>query len=511
MRHLSVLSRALCGLTALSLFTAACGGGGGGAQPTQAPAAPAATKPPAAAPAASPAAAGSPSASPAASPAASPSAAASPSPAAKPAASPAAAAASPSPAAAAAPRAPLQLQRLGGRVSVLGTWSGSEQDSFMAMVQPFIDQTGTQVDYEGTRDLNAVLTTRVQGNNPPDLAGLPGPGPMADFARQGKLVDLSSIVDQQAMRDEYAPTWIQLGTVDNKLVGIFIKAATKGSIWYDPKTLQRFSNGQNPKTWDDLTRMTQQIQQSGATPWCVGLESGSASGWPGTDWIEDLVLRQSGPDVYQSWYQGKQAWASPELRNAFQAFGQVIADGSAYGGRQFILSTNFGDAGNPLFTNPPGCYLHHQLSAITDFFTKANPSLQPGQDFSYFPFPDINAQYSGSLEAAGDLFGMFKDTPQARQLIEYLTTPEAQAIWVKRGGALSPNKRVTADQYPDEISRNQAQDLVNAKTVVFDASDQMPDAMNQAFFTAILNFVQNPGNLDSILSDLDRTRADAYK
>jgi alpha-glucoside transport system substrate-binding protein len=381
----------------------------------------------------------------------------------------------------------------------------------MAMVQPFMDQTGVTVDYEGTRDLNAVLTTRVQGNNPPDLAGLPGPGPMADFARQGKLVDLDQIVDMQALRDEYAPTWIQLGTVDNKLVSIFIKASIKGSIWYDPKNLQQFTNGQNPKTWDELMQLSQRIQQSGATPWCVGLESGSASGWPGTDWIEDLVLRQSGPDVYQNWYQGKLPWTSNEIKQAFQAFGTVIADGSAYGGRQYILATNFGNAGDPLFTNPPGCYLHHQLSAITDFFTKNNPSVKAGEDFNYFPFPDINSQYSGSLEAAGDLFGMFKDTPQARQLIQYLTTPEAQTIWVKRGGALSPNRRVTADQYPDEISRNQSQDLINAKTVVFDASDQMPDAMNQAFFTGILNFVQNPGNVDSILADLDRTRQDAYK
>jgi alpha-glucoside transport system substrate-binding protein len=494
MRHSPVLSRALASVVALTLFTAACGGGGG--QPTQAPAAPAATKP-AAAPAASPA--GSPS----------PAAAGSPSPAAKPGASPSpAAAASPSPAA----RAPLQLQRIGGRVSVLGTWSGSEQDSFMAMIQPFMDQTGVTVDYEGTRDLNAVLTTRVQGNNPPDLAGLPGPGPMADFARQGKLVDLSSIVDQQALRDEYANTWIQLGTVDNKLVSIFIKASVKGSIWYDPKTLQRFTSGQNPKTWDELMQLSQRISDSGATPWCVGLESGSASGWPGTDWIEDLVLRQSGPDVYMNWYQGKQAWTSNEIKNAWQAWGQIVGNEKmVYGGRQFILSTNFGDAGNPLFTSPPGCYLHHQLSAITDFFTKNNPNVKPGEDFNYFPFPDINQQYSGSLEVAGDLFGMFKDTPQARALIQYLTTPEAQAIWVKRGGALSPNKRVSADQYPDQISRQLAQDLVGAKTVVFDASDQMPDAMNNAFFMGILNFVQSPGNLDSILADLDRTRADAYK
>jgi alpha-glucoside transport system substrate-binding protein len=164
-----------------------------------------------------------------------------------------------------------------------------------------------------------------------------------------------------------------------------------------------------------------------------------------------------------------------------------------------------------MFTNPPNCYFHHQGSFITDFFVKANPNLKPVEDFNYFAFPDINQQYAGSVEVGGDLFGMFKDTPQARALIQYLTTPEAQAIWVKRGGALSPNRRVTADQYPDQISRQQSQDLLAARTVVFDASDLMPEAMNNAFWRAILDFVQSPGNLDSILANLDRVRGDAYK
>src|SRR5438552_17200531 len=128
--------------------------------------------------------------------------------------------------------------QIGGTVSVLATWGGDEQDSFLAMVKPFEDQTGVKVQYEGTRDLNAVLTTRVQGGNPPDLAGLPGPGQMAEFAKMGKLVDLSGVLDQAAMQQQYSQDWIKLGTVDGKMVGIFIKAALKGSIWYDPKTFQ---------------------------------------------------------------------------------------------------------------------------------------------------------------------------------------------------------------------------------------------------------------------------------
>ena len=492
----TVLRLASLLLTTTILLTAC---GGGGAQPTAAPAKPAAepTKP--AAPAA-------------ASPAASPAAPVVPSPAA-PAASPSpAAAASPSPSPAAAATKPQPIERIGGRVSVLATWGGSEQEAFLAMVKPFEEQSGVTVEYEGTRDLNAILTTRVQGNNPPDLAGLPGPGQMAEFARAGKLIDLSSVVDQTAFRDQYSEDWVRLGTVENKLVGIFIKAALKGPIWYNAKEFPKVSGGAPPRTWDELIALSEKIAGGGTTPWCIGFASGATSGWPGTDWLEDIVLRQAGPQRYDQWHQGTLAWSSPEIKRAWQSWGQIVGnDRMVFGGRQTMLSTNFGEAGNPLFLAPPRCYLHHQGSFITDFFVTANPNLKPVDDFNFFPFPDIDPQYAGAVEVGGDLFGMFRDTPQARALIKYLTTPEAQAIWVRRGGALSPNKRVALDTYPDPLARQQAQTLIGARIVRFDASDLMPEAMNNAFFKAILDFVQNPGNLDSILAGLDRTREDAYK
>jgi len=173
--------------------------------------------------------------------------------------------------------------QIGGQVSVLGTWGGSEQESFLAMVQPFEQATGVKVQYEGTRDLNAILTTRVQGGNPPDLAGLPGPGQMAELARANRLIDLSAILDQTALRDQYADDWLKLGSVDGKPVGIFIKTSLKGTIWYNPRQLSQFTNGTPPKTWDELMALSQRISDGGTTPWCIGLESGASSGWPGTE------------------------------------------------------------------------------------------------------------------------------------------------------------------------------------------------------------------------------------
>jgi len=162
-----------------------------------------------------------------------------------------------------------------------------------------------------------------------------------------------------------------------------------------------------------------------------------------------------------------------------------------------------------MFAATPGCLFHHQASFITDFF-KNEAGAKEG-DFDFFPFPDINPQFSGAVTGAGDLFGMFKDTPQSRSLVQWLLTPEAQEIWVKRGGFISGNKAIAASIYPDKTSQKSAEILQQAKTFRFDASDQFPGAMNDAFFKAIVQFAQNPGQLDSILSSLDQTQTDAYQ
>jgi alpha-glucoside transport system substrate-binding protein len=395
----------------------------------------------------------------------------------------------------------------GGSISILAVWAtgDAEFESFQAMIAPFTERTGIQIDYEGTRDANQILSTRVQGGNPPDIAGLPGPGAMAEFAREGALVALDDVVDLDRMADEYGENWIELGSVDDEVVGIFIKTAVKGPIWYSPANFDA-AGYSLPETWDDLEALVEQIKTDGTTPWCIGLGAEAATGWPLTDWIEDVLLRQAGPDVYTQWYQGELPWTSPEIKTAFETVGQWAADDSyVSGGVNGEISTTFQTGGDGLFADPPGCYLHHQGSFITGLGAFADK--EAGTDYDFFMTPPIEQE---GVIAAGDLFGMFNDTPEARQLMDYLTTAEAQQIWVERGGALSPNKNVSLDAYPDDISRKSAEALVNTETVVFDGSDNMPAEMVEGFYVAILDYLQNPGNLDAILQEADSVRESAY-
>ena len=395
-----------------------------------------------------------------------------------------------------------------GTVSVLVVWGGEELASFEAMVAPFTEETGIDVEIESTRDLNAVLTTRLAGGNPPDVAGLPGPGAMAEFARAGDLQPLPQEV-LDVLAAEYNEGVVADATVDDELVGIFVKSSVKGQIWYNPAAFDA-AGYEVPEDWDALDSLVEEAAAAGTPPWGITLESGASSGWPATDWIEDFVLRQSGPDVYDAWVDGELAWTSDEIRQAWESFGEWATD-PAYvsGGPDTVLTSPFGNGGDCLFSDPPGCLMHHQASFITTFFEDNNPGVaEAGVSYDFFPMPQID--FDG-VTYAGDLFGMFNDTPQAQALMEYLVTAEAQQIWVERGGALSSNQSVPLEAYPDDSSRRSAELLVGAEVLRFDGSDLMPAEMNDAFWGAVLEYVQNPDGLDGILANLDEVQESAYE
>ena len=403
----------------------------------------------------------------------------------------------------AAGSAPAGSGGAGGSVSVIGTWTGAEQDAFLAMVAPWETQTGTKVQYTGTRDINAVLSTGIQSGLLPDLAGLPGPGQMAEYYKAGALKALDDVLDVSTYKSETSPALVELGTLESKITGIFIKADIKGLFWFNKDVYK----AGDPTTYDDLLAKGKQTADSiggDAKTFCVGLESGAATGWPATDWIEGFVLHQSGPDVYDKWTTGQQKWSSPEIKQAFQAFGNVVEN--SFGGAKNVLATNFVASGDHLFSKPPGCVFVNHATFITDAFKKTG-GAKDGQ-FDFFPFPDINTSFAGAVEGSGDLFGMFNDTPQAKSLIAYLATAQAQSIWVGKGGAISANKNVT--NYPSDILKKAAGDLAAAKIFRFDASDNMPQAMNDAFFKGIVDYTKDASKLDSVLTNLDTVQTSAY-
>jgi len=402
--------------------------------------------------------------------------------------------------------------KIGGTVHILGTWTGAEKDSFDAVMKPFTDQTGVKISFEATRDLDAILQTKIAAGNPPDVTGAPGIGTLIKLARAGKLPTLDDKLDVSQLNANYGADWINLGKIDGKLYTLYAWASLKGLIWYNPKAFAA-KGYQIPKTWDDLMALQNKIKADGGNPYCVALESQAASGWPGSDWVKEIVLSQSGSTVYDNWWQGKQKWTSSEIKQAWTTWGQVLGSNGSnvYGGKQYMVATTFGDGGQGLFTSPPKCYMFNQGSFITSFFDGYTPKPTAGTDYAVFPLPDVNSANAGAHVVAGDAFVMTKDTPQSRALLKYLATADAQDIWVKRGGGkIAINKQVSLNDYPDPISKSLAQVVVDTKIARYDAGDLMPSDMQKAYWGAVLKFVQNQAQLDSILTDLDKTQATAY-
>ena len=274
------------------------------------------------------------------------------------------------------------------------------------------------------------------------------------------------------------------------MVGVFIKTSIKGLIWYDPRSLDLSASA--PTTWDALQTAITTNKSKAAAPWCLGVESGAASGWPGTDWIEDFVLRQAGPDVYNQWWQGKIKWSDPAIKTAFQSFGQIVA--SSYGGATAVNATNFANAGDPLFKTPPGCLFLHQASFITGL--GAFPKTATRDRLQLLPLPRHQHPVHGRRRG--------RRRP-VRHVPQHAGGGLAHGVPRDRSGPGhlgQDRRRDLGQQERHRLSGRHQQALgatllANAKIFVFDASDLMPTAMNNEFWADIVKYVQHPDQLDA--------------
>ncbi|NET36198.1 MAG: carbohydrate ABC transporter substrate-binding protein [Cyanothece sp. SIO1E1] len=390
--------------------------------------------------------------------------------------------------------------RSGGTVTILGTLTGVGQEKLEQAIAPFTQATGIEVVYEGTDAFATLLPVRVEAGNVPDIALFPQPGLMADLAREGQLVPIDTFIEPQQLSEYYTQDWLDLGSVDGKVYGIWIRADLKSLVWYSPAAFAAAGYA-IPTTWDEMLALSDQIVADGGVPWCLGLESGDATGWVGTDWIEDIMLRTAGPDVYDQWVRHEIPFNAPVVKTAFEQFGKIALNPDyVVGGAVGVISTPFGDAPTPLFDQPPGCYLHRQASFITAFLPDA---VELGQDVDIFPLPAMTAQSGLPILVGGIVFGMLNDTPATQALMAYLATPQPHTIWAGLGSYISPHKQVSLDAYPDAITRRQAEILANAEVLRFDGSDLMPGAVGTGtFWTGMIDYVGG-NDIDTILAEIE--------
>ena len=378
------------------------------------------------------------------------------------------------------------------QLTVFGPWLGPDQAVVEEVLADFASKSGLDVRYVGSDSFEQQIMVDAEAGSAPNVAVFPQPGLAADMARRGFLTPLADGTGDW-VRENYAAgqSWVDLGTYagpeGDALYGFFYKVDVKSLVWYSPENFED-AGYEIPTTMEELKALTDQIVADGGTPWCIGLGSGGATGWPATDWVEDMMLRTQSPADYDAWVANDMKFDDPKVIAAIEEFG-AFARNDAYvaGGAGAVASTDFRDSPKGLFSSPPQCYMHRQASFIPAFFPEGTVV---GEDADFFYFPAYESKDLGApVLGAGTLWAITNDSPGAHQLIEYLKTPAAHEIWMARGGFLTPHKGVDTSKFSDSATAKMNDILLGATTFRFDGSDLMPGGVGAgSFWTGMVDY-----------------------
>jgi alpha-glucoside transport system substrate-binding protein len=393
-----------------------------------------------------------------------------------------------------------------GTVFILGAFRGEEQTAFEAVIAAF-EEANPDIDvlYSGTAEFETLITVRVEAGDPPDIAAFPQPGAVAKLANEGHLAPLWD--EALAAYDaNYQPAWKDLGSVDGVPYGMFHRVNAKGWIWYNKPAFEA-AGYSVPGTWDELMALTEELKGTGIAPWCDSIGSGAATGWKGTDWVENLMLRTQPVDVYDSWVAHDLEFSSDEVKGAWEIMAGLWEDPDAmYGGSAYIATTDFKEPPQLLFTDPPQCWLHMQGSFVTNFFQE---EVQDDLDnmVGVFMMPPIDESLPFTMEVGGDQFVVFsgKDRPEVRKFIEFLATPASVEPWASQGGSLFPHIHQDLSWYPTLLEQTMAGAITTAEAARFDGSDGMDSEVNLAFWKAVTDWISGNRTLEEALADVDAT------
>ncbi|MDY7028477.1 MAG: ABC transporter substrate-binding protein [Spirochaetota bacterium] len=392
-------------------------------------------------------------------------------------------------------------------VTMSGPFTDNDAIKFEESVKSFEEETGIDIQYEGSKEFEASIGIAIEGGNPPDIVDFPQPGLLKNFVEKGYVIDLNKVLDMDKVKSNYIQSWLDMATMESPdgpiMAGIWGRVNGKSLVWYNKKAFDA-AGYKVPENWDELMELQNTILADGDSPWAVGIESGAATGWPMTDWVEEMMLRTTSLENYDRWVAGELKFNSPEVRRAIETVADIwFADGMVYGGRKSIATTSFGDAPKVLFEDPPKAWLHKQGNFITTFFPE---NLKAGVDYDFFYLPTVDEKYGRPVLVAGDIYAMFNDRPEVRMVMQYFATGASVEGWVKAGGAISPHKDSQLSWYTNEVDRKVAEVIQNATSVRFDGSDLMPGAVGAgSFWKEMTAYVSGSKSLDEALTAIDNS------
>ncbi|MFT5195883.1 MAG: alpha-glucoside transport system substrate-binding protein, partial [Candidatus Promineifilaceae bacterium] len=391
----------------------------------------------------------------------------------------------------------------GTTVTVDGAFEGNDVDGvkFSESMKAFEEATGITVNYVGNKEFEGSIAIRVDAGDAPDMVDFPQPGLFANFVRDGHIVPVTDFISDEWLGQQYNSGWREFNTVDGTEYGVMNRFSGKSLVWYPVDDFEA-AGYEIPTTWAELQTLTAQIASDGDAPWCIGIESGAATGWVATDWTEEMMLRTTSLENYDAWVAGELPFNSPEVKNAVETFSEIwFNDDYVLGGRSSIASTFFGDSPAGMFEDPPQCWLHKQANFITSFFPEG---AEYKGNYDFFYLPPVDEAYGKPFLVAGDLVAMFNDRPEVRALMEYFTTPQSVSGWLEGGGAISAHQTATQEMYGSDLDWGVAELVAGATSFRFDGSDLMPGEVGAgSFWEQMTSYVAGSIDLDTAMSEID--------
>ncbi|QHC64525.1 extracellular solute-binding protein [Rathayibacter festucae] len=391
-----------------------------------------------------------------------------------------------------------------GSVTVYGTINGDEATLLEQSWADWEKESGIDIKYTGDKGFEQQIGIKVQGGDVPDLAIFPQPGLLADTVASGKVKELPEGALAN-VKQNWSEDWQKYGQVDGTQYGAPLMASVKGYVWYSPAKFTEWGVSV-PTTWDEMEALGKTIaEKSGGPSWCAGFASDAASGWPGTDWIEDAVLRESGPDVYDSWVAGDTPFTDPQIKSAFDKVGSILLDptlvNAGYGDVSSINSTAFGDVAQNMANG--SCALTHQASFFEGFLTGADATVAEDGDVWAFLTPPIDADDDQAVTGGGEFVAAFADDADTAKVQEYLASADWANSRVKLGGVISANTGLDPANASSDLLRSSISILQDPGTTFrFDASDLMPKAVgSDSFFKGMVDWIDG-SSTDQVLDTI---------
>ncbi len=385
----------------------------------------------------------------------------------------------------------------GDEVTVLYQWSGAEEEKFNTILQPLVDACGITVVPESSRD-QAVLDTRVQAGDPWDVIFWPSTGPMVSYADQ-----MVPLADAGAHAENYESYWVTLGTAGGAWLGVPVKADIKSIIWYSPLAFEA-AGYTVPTTLEDLDLLVEQMVADGVVPWSMGMESGDATGWTGSDFIQDLLLALQGPEYVLGLIDGSIPYDDAGVVEAYELY-KMWAGDPAYtvGGAEGTLSTGFMAAIYKPFADPPEAMMVKQSGFAGGAVAEQFPELVYGTDYDFFAFPGAQGMQGGA-----DWMMVFNASPAAQALVAFLTSEDGGMTWAETGFDLSPNK-AAAGAYMDEQLAKKGAALASASGFTPDLGDTIPGGFGSAEWSALVDMLSGAAPIEVALANAAAVQAEA--